>query len=32
MGSVIRLHFSMQEEDIFEHTRLIASVICVQFS
>ena len=29
MASVICLHFSMQEENIVEHTK--ASVICVHF-
>ena len=32
MASVMCLHFSMQEEDIIEHTIVMASVICVQFS
>ena len=30
MASVVCLRFSMQEEDILEHTML--SVICVQFN
>ena len=31
MGSVMFLYFSTQEEDILEHTTVMASVICVHF-